>query len=367
MASHPGAIHNFPGLCDHGVSALDPWGVRRMTNAGLPPNGVVISSRALREVGGSFRRIYLAPESRVMYMALNKNACTSLKWMMADLAGEDLSSFRAGLMPFVDDEEAIHNRDLWKKSPGFMSLNAAARKEIHPDTGWFIFAVIRDPRARFFSAWQNKMLLQHPLSAQWQGESWFPEHPVTPETIVRDFARFTEFMETHPDHRLRVRDPHFRSQTELLVQHAVPYSNIYDSTQIGQLVKDLSAHLAAQGDERALYLPRSNSTALRPNASVYTPEVLAAVERMYADDFAAFGHCWDLGKVVHDVPWSSLALAEIDMVSTLHRRIADLRDLALAERKRADAAELKTAGSEAESAPRATQARSLWRRGRARD
>ena len=82
---------------------------------------------ALRLVPGAIWRTYLAPEPRSCSMSLNKNACTSLKWMMADLAGEDLDTFRAGWQPFIADSEAVHNRDLWKASPKLDRLPAEQR------------------------------------------------------------------------------------------------------------------------------------------------------------------------------------------------------------------------------------------------
>ena len=119
---------------------------------------------ALQAVPGAIWRSYLAPEPQVMFMSLNKNACTSLKWMMAELAGEDLSTFVAGWQPFIADSEAVHNRNLWKVSPKFDKLPAEERAAIQSGEGWFIFAVVRDPRLRIFSAWQNKLLIENPHS-----------------------------------------------------------------------------------------------------------------------------------------------------------------------------------------------------------
>ena len=41
---------------------------------------------------GTTRRAYVIPELKLLYISLAKNACTSIKWLMAELAGEDLES-----------------------------------------------------------------------------------------------------------------------------------------------------------------------------------------------------------------------------------------------------------------------------------
>ena len=48
--------------------------------------------RFLATPGNSF----VLPEHRIVYMSTTKVACTSLKWRVADLAGEDLDGFRNG-------------------------------------------------------------------------------------------------------------------------------------------------------------------------------------------------------------------------------------------------------------------------------
>ena len=50
---------------------------------------------------GTTRRAYVIPDLKLLYISLAKNACTSIKWLMAELAGEDLQSLvpKAGFYP----------------------------------------------------------------------------------------------------------------------------------------------------------------------------------------------------------------------------------------------------------------------------
>jgi hypothetical protein len=302
----------------------------------------------LDTIPGSYARIYLAPGPRVMFMSMNKNACTSLKWMMAGLAGEDLSTFKPGLMPFTAQEEAVHNRNLWKVSPQFRSLTPEEQGAIHPDNGWFIFAVVRDPRVRMFSAWQNKLVLENPATTQWRREDWFPRHPLTAQTVIEDFERFVDLFEREPTHKLR-RDPHFRDQAEMLALDVVPYSKIYEIHEFRQLRADLQAHLDTVGWQRELLLPRFNDTPLRPNAAVFADGVRERVEKIYAADFEHFGDKWDYSVIESAPAWTDEALAEAELRASFGHRIGDLRNAALHQRARAEA-ETKRADAEAERA-----------------
>ncbi|HWJ66347.1 MAG TPA: sulfotransferase family 2 domain-containing protein [Nocardioides sp.] len=286
----------------------------------------------LKAVPGGVWRTYLAPEAKVVFESLNKNACTSLKWMMADLAGEDLSTFVAGDKPYIEDSETVHDRDLWVVSPRLNDLSPEQRAGIHPDNGWFVFAVVRDPRLRLFSAWQNKLLIETPFSHRWSREWWYPRHPLTAETVVEDFAKFVELFEKEPDHWLRAKDAHFRDQTEMLVEHAVPYSRIYDISEMKQLKQDLDAHLATQGLPPA-DLPRANPTPLRAIGALYADGVRERIERIYAADFERFGHLWDFSKTENAEPWRKEDLNACEQEAVLGRRIGELHRITRAQRE----------------------------------
>ncbi|MGH8997577.1 MAG: sulfotransferase family 2 domain-containing protein, partial [Acidimicrobiales bacterium] len=306
--------------------------------------------KGLRGVPGGIWRTYIAPEVRVVFESLNKNACTSLKWMMADLADEDLSTFRAGWQPFIDDSEAVHNRGLWKVSPKLDTLSPKQRAEIQPANGWFIFAVVRDPRLRLFSAWQNRMLIENPNSQRWKDEWWYPRHPLSRETVIEDFAKFVDHFEKEPGNWLRTKDAHFRDQTEMLAEHAVPYTRIYEISEMKSLLGDLSAHLQGQGRQAELYMPQANSTLLRPIGPVFESGVKEQIEQIYAADFERFGHRWTFSTAERGGPWTEADLATCENEAALGRRIAELHRMARNQRQKAVRANERIAELESELA-----------------
>jgi len=280
-------------------------------------------------------RTYAVPEARVMFVQVNKNACTSVKWMVAEIAGEDTRSFAPTLKPSTGVFDDIHDRTQWKKSPRLDRIDPEIRAQIHPRNGWFVFAVTRDPRARLFSAWQSKLLLQNPGYTQFRSEPWYPRDPLSTESVIEDFAKFVELLEREPDHRIR-RDAHFADQVRLLHEKFVTYTEIYDVSELGRLQADLRTHLDAVGWTGQLRLPRMNDTPLRPNAQPFGNGIRERLEKIYAADFERFGDRWGFERLERVPLWTEDALADLELRAGFGRRIGHLREQAIRYRKQAD-------------------------------
>lgn len=305
---------------------------------------------ALLDRKGSTWRTYPVPDARVMFVQVHKNACTSLKWMVAGIAGEDLRGFGPSLEASAGDEDDIHDRRQWRRTPWLDQLDPEIRSQIHPDNGWFVFAVTRDPRSRLFSAWQSKLLLENPGYTHYKKEPWYPRHPVSTDSIVEDFAEFVDLLVREPGHRIRA-DAHFSDQVELLHEDLVTYTHIYDVRDLGRLQADLRRHLAGIGWTGDLTLPRANRTPLSLNARVLDDGLDAQIQKIYAADFERFGDRWNAPHVAPLPTWTAEDLAMVDQRAAVGRRIGYLRDRALDFRRRA-AVERKRADEEKRRADR---------------
>jgi hypothetical protein len=275
---------------------------------------------------GSARRAYVIPELRLLYISLAKNACTSIKWLMAELAGEDLASLRPTLGTFPDREAGVHNRPLWKKTPRLHELDPEVRRSISAENGWMVFAVIRDPRTRLFSAWENKYLLRNPAYSSKVNRPWAPRIPRGPQDVIADFAMFVHEIAADPDHEVFQQDAHFRAQTYLLAEHAVRYSRIYDISEIPEMMTELEAHVRANGyDGPPLLLSNSNDTPLPANREVFRGGVREEIEKIYASDFDRFWDRWDFSKMeARELTWTDESFAHTHAVIKANERIADL-------------------------------------------
>ncbi len=269
---------------------------------------------------------FVVADRRIVYMSVTKVACTSLRWMIADLAGEDLDSFYDAPGAQQTRLMTIHgSRDRWQHAPALGELTPERLAEISPDDGWFVFAVVRDPWSRIWSAWQSKFLVRHTFYEGYAGEAWYPSVPSSQEQVIKDFRAFLEARPWTSDPQLMT-DVHFLPQVFSVRPQGVNYTRVYDLTDLGALFTDLKAHLAAIGqpvDE--LYLPRANETPLPLIPAVLADGVAELIEELYAEDFAAFGDRWSLDRVLQGPErWSDDALKHAAYHTTANQRIGDL-------------------------------------------
>jgi hypothetical protein len=233
---------------------------------------------------------YVLARYKTVYVSVPKAACTSLKWLVAELQGEDPERFHRSLSREVGRAMTIHRRDLWRQTPMLHELPDEELAAISPDDGWFVFAVVRHPSARVWAAWQSKFLLREPRWIdEFSGAPWLPRVPESTQDVIEDFGRFVDSIARDPTQRV-MSDRHFMTQSELVTPAATPYTKVYETGEIPRLLDDLGAHLRAQGWEGTLALRQSNETPLTPLASLFTPEVTEGIRSAYGVDFEAFGY-----------------------------------------------------------------------------
>ncbi|WP_155838776.1 sulfotransferase family 2 domain-containing protein [Arthrobacter castelli] len=269
---------------------------------------------------------FVLPERKMVYISVTKVACTSLRWMVADLAGEDLDMFARATGGQQSRLMTIHGgRNRWKKTPQLHHLSQRQLDEIHPDNGWLIFAVVRDPWSRLWSAWESKFLVRHvSYMRRFGDESWFPRVPRSADDVVEDYRTFVQERpwESYPE---LIKDAHFWPQVKSVRPDELPYTNIYNLSELSTLFQDIHAHLQSAGTDQELYLPRANETPLGMTADTLGGGVLETVRDAYAPDFEALGDRWDADKLKL-VPsgWTQDAIDHVAFHTAANERIGDL-------------------------------------------
>jgi hypothetical protein len=277
---------------------------------------------------------YVMRRWKTVYVSVPKAACTSLKWLVADLQGEDPKHFYSAMSRETGRSMTIHHRARWQRTPMLNELSDEDLAEIHPDNGWFVFGVVRHPSARLWSGWQSKFLLREPHFFAHYPEAPWPRLPETTADVVEDYRTFVSTLDSDPGQPI-FHDRHFRSQTRLLRDDRVPYSRIYKTAEFGDLMTDLEAHLRPLGLDAMPRLRRSNETPLLPIPALFTPEVNAVVERHYATDFERYGYPDVVPETLSRTPeYSPELLAEVGRLVERGERIGDLFQLAQQQRRR---------------------------------
>ena len=291
----------------HGPVPVDvPCGL--VTDGGLPPSNSFVLMR-----------------HRMVYISVTKAACTSLRWMMARLGGEDPERFYNGTGPHLTRLMTVHgHRSKWSHVRRLSDMDPAEVAQISPANGWFVFAVVRDPWSRLWSAWQSKFLVRHPTFAMRYGdEPWFPRIPRSPDDAVEDFRAFVQ---AHPwtDHPDLMRDSHFWPQVRAVRPDGLDYSRVHDLAALPELVSDIHAHLDGLGLDQDLYLPRANETPLALTDAVLAGGVAERIEELYGADFARFGDRWDRSAVKVSPAWSDDAVRAVGFHAAVFERIGDM-------------------------------------------
>jgi hypothetical protein len=291
---------------------------------------------------------YVLRRYKAVYVSVNKAACTSLKWLVADLQGENRQRFYRSLSREVSRTMTIHRRSLWQHTPMAAKLPAHELAEISPDNGWFIFAVVRHPTARLFSAWQSKLLLREPWWEENFGrEPWFPRVPRNSDELLEDWLTFARAAADDPEQRI-MRNRHFAPQHWMLAADKMPYTRIYGTREIPELLSEFATHLRANGWEgEKLVLPRSNETPLKPLRAAFPDDVLASMERIYAADFEAFDYDGPLPDGLDEADrYPDTALHEIGRLIERSERINDMALRTREFKREAEAARAKVATAE---------------------
>lgn len=277
-----------------------------------------------RRMPTSANNSFVLPEHKILYMSVTKAACTGLKWMCADLAGEK----RARFYPRGGAQQSrlmgIHGgRRRWKHVSRLEDLTGPQRADISAKNGWFVFAVVRDPYSRLWSAWQSKFLVRAALYAPtYAAETWYPRVPRSGDDVLADWRAFVEARPWRRHRQLR-ENIHFRSQVEAVLPRRIDYSRIYDLTEMSALFADLHEHLRGVGRDGPLYTPRANETPLRMSRAALDGGVAETIREEFAADFRAFGRSWDTDGLRLVDGWSSDAIENIQSQAAANERIGD--------------------------------------------
>jgi Sulfotransferase family len=300
-----------------------------------------------RSPGNSF----VLRDQKIVYMSVTKVACTALRWMVADLSGEDLESFYPALGAHQSRLMTVHReREHWQNTPQVFNIPREERPEISRDNGWFIFAVVRDPWSRLWSAWQSKFLVQHrPYVENYGTEPWFPRVPEKPQDVIDDFRAFVEASPWLTHERLS-KDVHFLPQVVSVRPDDVRYTKVYDLRELSLLLADIHTHLKTVGQDKELYLPRSNETPLPLIPAVLENGVAERIEKLYRADFDRYGDRWSLDTVKMQDSWSDDAIRFAAYHTVANQRIGDLRDSAWKLRRELKMANARIGKLEAEKA-----------------
>lgn len=160
------------------------------------------------------RSALVAPNLKILYFPTTKVACTTIKWMLAEAEGSlDLDAIPRLIAANLHRSQTIHNRHV----SGLQKLtelpNDVART-ILQSPEWIRIAALRDPIARAYSAWENRIFMRAPGRTD-RGFELAPD--VVEDGCINMTASFANYSLALIDHWAAfMPDAHFIPQSQVI-------------------------------------------------------------------------------------------------------------------------------------------------------
>lgn len=266
---------------------------------------------------------FVLPEQRIVYIANPGQVDAPVKWLLAEVSGQDLDRFHLTRRPVRTRTETVHVRDRWRGVPTLEQyLGDPAAGGLDDD--WFVFTIVYEPRLRLWATWQTRYLIGDPhLADELFERGWFPRDPSSPAQVVEDFGLFVRALAGEERDPVPMADP-LRAQSDLVRRDGLRYTHVYRSEDLDELCSDLDRHLHEHGAGPGCSVGPADPLPLPLTAEVLGDDVDRRIAQVYATDLENFGAAWPDGPQLSPEPWDTAALNGLSFQRAAHRRIRDL-------------------------------------------
>jgi Sulfotransferase family len=227
------------------------------------------------------QRTIVLPDLRILFLPVPKAGCTTLLWLLAELAGLSVDSFERSMLPEVSPGLTVHDMSLWPDENRLANYSGPGRDRIMDEPGWLRFTLVRDPAVRLWSAWCSKLLLREPRFAEmFGGADWFPRIPERATDLLVDFRSFVAALPSGD-----ADDVHWAVQSELISQ--LPLEHVGKVERLDETLTLLRAHVS---EERWPVGPRRENRSAVPMPAAYDGLTGEVLRERYAADFVQLGY-----------------------------------------------------------------------------
>jgi glycosyltransferase involved in cell wall biosynthesis len=226
-------------------------------------------------------RTVVLPDLRVLFLPMPKSGCTTVLWLLAEIAGLPPETFLRSTLPEVSPGLTIHDMGLWNDENRLSHYEGAGRARILEEDGWLRFTLVRHPGPRLWSAWYSKILLREPRFVdRFREDAWFPRIPQRASDLIEDFRHFVAALPSGD-----VEDVHWSVQSDLVAQ--LPLGHVGRVERLDETLELLRAHV---GEERWREGSGHENRSALPMPAAYDDAAAAVVRERYAPDFEQFGY-----------------------------------------------------------------------------
>ncbi len=261
------------------------------------------------------RSALVAPKMKIVYFPTTKVACTTIKWMLAEAEGTlNIEAIPRLLAANMHRSQTIHNRHVsgLQKLTEFPHVEARAMLQ-SPE--WTRVAALRDPIARAYSAWENRIFMRAPGRTD-RGFELSPD--VVEDGCINMTASFALFSNALQDHtEAFMHDHHFVPQSRVLHPDFVKFDVLAHVGQPGGV--DSIAALFRERSGKDIQPRRHNESigvSLDRACDAATAQRLMAV---YQSDYDTFG--FERREFATDVEPYILSASETQLVTLVRQSV----------------------------------------------
>ena len=243
------------------------------------------STTPMPPLGEIARSALVAPTLKVLYFPTTKVACTTIKWMLAEAEGSlNLDVIPRLLAANLHRSQTIHNRHV----SGLQKLTELPYDDalqILQSPEWIRVAALRDPIARAYSAWENRIFMRAPGRTD-RGFELSPDVVTDGRiNITASFATYSQALIEHPDAFMR--DAHFVPQSRVIRPDFVKFDMLVRVDQPGGI--DRIASLFRERSGKDIQPKRHNESIGVPLERACDAATAQRLMVVYASDYDTFG------------------------------------------------------------------------------
>ncbi|MDO9106915.1 MAG: sulfotransferase family 2 domain-containing protein [Methylovulum sp.] len=271
MADHLPAKKAIPTIQSHWLSIEDQQQRLR---------GYAVDVVEKRLSYGSF----VGDKSNYVFVETPKAACSTMKWVLADLENRQVQLRHAGKNS--DTTMIVHLRSS-HRIKSLMQLNGVDRSKLLNQAGIVRFCVVRNPYARVASAWADKIRQKEPGYEKIWGNvaKYLGDDP----KVCPTFADFVRWMAGTQNPKSC--NPHWRPMVNLLLPELLNYTHILHTEKLASELQEVLNQIAPGQDANALLEKhRANESLPIDWPAYYDEETANLVASFYQDDFVQYGY-----------------------------------------------------------------------------
>ncbi len=277
------------------------------------------------------RSTLVAPRMKLIYTPTTKVACTTIKWMLAEAEGSlNTSAIPRLLAANMNVSQTIHNRHV-SGLQKLSELPPAMIADILQSSDWVRIAALRDPIARSYSAWENRIFMRTPGRTDGGFEL---AHDVLVDgriDMTASFALFARALTEHPEAFMR--DHHFVPQSQVVRKDAITYNRIVRIDQPGGI--DGIAALFRERSGSDVTPRRHNESVGVPLARVCTQHTANLLMSAYQSDYETFD--FDRREFADTIEPYVLSEAETQLVTLVRQSVERVTSVSRAAQSRMSA------------------------------